>query len=55
MGSATCLREHAAVWAQVRFERLDLSTAMYLDTETGELRPRAELLRNLNRTKSKNA
>lgn len=40
---------------QVRFSRLDLSTAKYLNIETGELRPRAELLGKLNRQKSKNA
>ena len=44
-----------AVRCQVRFSHLDLSTAKYLNTETGELRPRAELLRKLNRLKSKNA
>ena len=46
---------YTGVRCQVRFSHLDLSTAKYLDIETGELRPRAELLRKLNRLKSKNA
>ena len=38
---------------QVRFSHLDLGTAQYLDTESGELRPRSDLLRKLNRLRSK--
>ncbi|CAK0780512.1 hypothetical protein CVIRNUC_005077 [Coccomyxa viridis] len=37
----------------VRFSHLDLGTAQYLDTESGELRPRSDLLRKLNRLRSK--
>ena len=40
-------------FVQVRFSHLDLGTAQYLDTETGELRPRSDLLRKLNRLRSK--
>ena len=42
-----------AFFVQVRFSHLDLGTAQYLDTESGELRLRSDLLRKLNRLRSK--
>ena len=42
-----------AFFMQVRFSHLDLGTAQYLNTESGELRPRSDLLRKLNRLRSK--
>jgi hypothetical protein len=41
------------LFLQVRFSHLDLGTAQYLDTATGQLRPRAELLKKLGKSRSR--
>ena len=39
--------------AQVRFSHMDMSTAVYLDVATGELKERTALLRKLGKTRSR--
>lgn len=46
-----CLR--LCLCVQVRFSHLDLATAQYLDTATGELRPRSELLKKFSKSRSR--